>query len=175
MIIKLIKDGYIINLTEKEVFASNVINKKNKPLQKINIIKLTSKIIKQIGINHTCKSIKICIAKKNNFLSILILPTVESYSTVALKLKTEKELLTISEQLYKNKCSKSCISSVYIYNENYYLTITPITKSKRTVLICKEFCFDIIKDLNEILNIQKLGNEICSIDAIDKLGEAISK
>ena len=173
MIIKAIKNGYIISLHENEIPQLNTFN--NIKSQHLSLIKFTTRIIKKIGIQSIGDNAKIFIARKSDFISILILPLRKSNSTFALMVKTEKELLTLSEQLYKNGCSKLCISSVYIYNENYYLIITPITKSKKVIIISKEFCLNIISQTNKILNIQKYGTEICSIDAIEKLGEAISK
>ena len=175
MIIKTIKNGYIINLNQNEIQLSNALDNKDKKYQHFSLIKLTTKIIKKIGMQSIGNKANISIARKNGYTSILILPTKESFSTFALKAENEKELLTLSEQLYKNNCSKLCISSVYIYDENFYLTITPITKSKKLIIISKEFCLNIIKDIKDILLIQKNGVEICSIDAIEKLGEAISK
>lgn len=175
MIIKEIKNGYIINFSDIEIPTLNTLDFKNKKAQNLCLINLITKIISKIGMARIGNKAKIFIARKSKYFSILILPNIKTSLTFALKLKTEKELLTISEQLYRNNCSKLCISSVYIYDENYFLTITPITKSKKLINISKEFCLDIINDIKEIINIQKFGTEICSIDAIEKLGEAISK
>ena len=72
MIIKAIKNGYIINLHENEIPQLNTLN--NIKSQHLSLIKFTTKIIKKIGIQSIGNNAKIFIARKSDFISILILP-----------------------------------------------------------------------------------------------------
>ena len=72
MIIKAIKNGYIINLHENEIPQLNTFN--NIKSQHLSLIKFTTRIIKKIGIQSIGDNAKIFIARKSDFVSILILP-----------------------------------------------------------------------------------------------------
>lgn len=173
MELKIISKGYYFNISQNEITELNIITLNNPKNQLLKLLNFAINIVKSIGTKNMGDKIKISITKKNGYYNILVLPVKSHYSSFAIKLNTEKELLTLTEQLCKNNCSKLCISSVYVLNNNYYLLITPLTKNEKPQMICKEFCLNIISKAKEVLNIQHNGKEICSVNAIDKLGESI--
>lgn len=173
MELKIIKKGYYVNISHHEITELTLNQNKNPKKQLCIVINFVINLVKTLGINNIGKRMKINITKENDCYRIIIFPLYEYYTPFAMKINNEKELLTLIKQLHKSKCSKLCISSVYVLNNKYYLLITPITKNKWLKLTCTEFCLDIITNVKDILKIQYNGKEICSVNAIDKLGEAI--
>lgn len=173
MELKIIKKDYYVNISNSEISELTLNQNNNPKKQLLVIINFIVSLIKTLGISTIDKRIKINIIKQENSFRIIISPLSEASASFAMKINSEKELLILIEQLHKNNCSKLCISSVYVLNNDYYLLITPITKNKKLKTLCSEFCLDIISNTRDILNIQYNGKEICSVNAIDKLGESI--
>ena len=163
---------YVIKINNDEAHLLGI-DKITKAMKLRLILCILNCIIDFFGDIYMSNKYTIRILKNNKEYIIAIFPQKKLSTSFAVQFSTENELLTLTEQLYKNRCSKLCVSSIYVYDEKYYLLITPITKSIKPEMICKEFSMKIVDDLVKILNIQRFGLRICSTNAIDKLGETI--
>lgn len=157
-----------VQLSGKEYSILNTMKIKDRRRKIIHIF--TEAVSKSWAAYNNKKYAVSCYKKgKNKYLSFTPEETLSLEFAVRIN---DKKLVNLIEHLYLRKCHEISLSSLYLYNGNYYLLITPLINSAIIKIVCNEFLTENFYG-QKVMKIKKEGAPVCSYNAIESLGSTL--
>ena len=157
-----------VQLSGKEYSILNTMKIKSR---RRKIIRIFTKAVSRSLAAYNNKKYVVGCYKSGKDKYLLFTPKETISLEFAVRINHEK-LVGLIEHLYLRKCHEISLSSLYLYNGNYYLLITPLIDSAIIKIVCSEFITENFYG-QKVMKIKKEGAPVCSYNAIESLGSTL--